>query len=100
MSNIDSTDDSTHFPMERVLPLSEVYQIADELSAVEIMAGRLRRHAVACPHDDQPDTLEQPELLAYAIGIQRVIEGLQQRFFALFDETSPARIALADNESH
>ena len=82
------------------LPDPLIYSLSDELTTLSVMAEDLRRHGEGMPHDNDPRVMGQRDLLARAISIQRVVDGLQNKIYALRAANNEITIELTEVEAN
>ncbi len=61
------------------LPNEIIDPLTDDLDSIEMLADRLRRHAMARVNDDDPDELTQRDELAHVAGIRSLARELHRR---------------------
>ena len=82
------------------LPDPLIYSLSDELTTLSVMAEDLRRHGEGMPHANDPRVMGQRDLLARAISIQRVVDGLQDKIYALRATHNEITIELTEVEAN
>ena len=65
------------------LPDYVIDPLSDTLDSIEVLAERLRKHAMAYVNDDDPDELNQRELVAHIDGIFCIAKELGRRVESL-----------------